>query len=87
MEVCDSLHPLLKHNIPRLDSILEMHDCMDTGVHLLTGKVNLLSSIVQPVLGLAKVVVRDRQLQILLCRLTCSTAEEGILALQPFYHA
>jgi hypothetical protein len=42
-----------------LDDILKMHDCVGTGVYLLMGNINLPPVIVQPMLGLAKAVVRD----------------------------
>jgi hypothetical protein len=68
-----------------LDGILEMHDHVCEGIHLLMGEVDMLSGIVQPVLGLAKAAVRDLQLKVLLCRLTCPTTEEGGLTLQPLH--
>jgi hypothetical protein len=59
LEVGDSLRPLLKFSILRLDVVLEMHDCVGTGIYLLTGEVNLLMGVVHPMLGLAKEAVRD----------------------------
>jgi hypothetical protein len=85
LEVRDSLHPLLKLSVLRLDGILEMHDCVGIGVHLLTCEVKLLTGEVPPVLGLTKVAVCDLQLQIHLHRLTCPMMEDGILSPKPLH--
>jgi hypothetical protein len=57
LEVGDRLRPLLKLYISCLNGILEMHDRVGPGVHLITSKVNLLTGVVPPVLGLAKAAV------------------------------
>jgi hypothetical protein len=59
LEISDSLCPILKLGILRLDGVLEMHDHVGTGVHLLVSDVDLVPGIVQPMLDLTKVVVRD----------------------------
>jgi hypothetical protein len=85
LEVVDDPQPLLKLGILRLDGVLEMHDHMGARADLLTCEVNLLSGVVQLVLGLAKVAVCDLQLKVLLRRLTCPTIEESILMLKPLH--
>jgi hypothetical protein len=45
--------------------MLEVHDRMGMGVHLLTTEVYLLAVVVPPVLDLAEAVVRDLQLKVL----------------------
>jgi hypothetical protein len=42
LEAGDNLHPLLKFCILHLDGVLEVHDHVDMGVHLLMHKVELL---------------------------------------------
>jgi hypothetical protein len=81
----DDLRPLLKLGILRLDSVLKIHDHVGAGVHLLTGNVDLLQGVVQPMLSITKAVVRDLQLKILLCRLMCPTMEESVLVLKPLH--
>jgi hypothetical protein len=69
-----------------LDNVLEMHDGMCAGVHLLTGKVDLLPGVVQAMLSLTKAAVYDLQLKVLLRKLMCPMTEEGVLTLQPLHH-
>jgi hypothetical protein len=57
LEVGDSLHPLLKLGALRLEGILEVHDHVGTGVHLLLSEVELLAGEVQPMLGLTKAAI------------------------------
>jgi hypothetical protein len=86
LEVGDSLCPLLKFYTLHLDGILEVHDHMDTGLHLLTCKVELLMGEVPPMLGLTKATVSGLQLQVSFCRLTCPTTKVGVLTLKPLHH-
>jgi hypothetical protein len=55
----DHLCPLLKLGVLHLNDILEMHDPVGTGVHLLTSEIKLLTGEVPPMLGLTKAVVHD----------------------------
>jgi hypothetical protein len=84
LESGDRRCPLLELKVLHLDGILEVHNHMGPGVHLHTGEVKLLVGIVPPVLGLAKVVVHNLQLEILVQGLICPMAEDGIL--MPQHH-
>jgi hypothetical protein len=66
LESGDHLRPLLKLGLLRLDDILEMHDRVGPGVHLLPGEVQLLVDVVSRMLGLTEATVCDLQLLVLI---------------------
>jgi hypothetical protein len=86
LEVGDRLHPLLKLNVLRLDGILELHDHVGMGVHLLTSKAELLMGEVPPMLSLSKMAVCGLQLQVHLRWLMYPTTEDGALTLKSLHH-
>jgi hypothetical protein len=86
LEVGDSLRPLLKLGVLRLDGVLRMYDRVGTGVYLLMCNVEMPMDEVSPMLSLTKTVVHSLQLQVHLRRLTCPTTEDSILTLKPLHH-
>jgi hypothetical protein len=86
LEVGDSLRPLLKLGVLRLDGVLRMYDRVGTGVYLLMCNVEMPMDEVSPMLSLTKTVVHSLQLQVHLRRLTCPTMEDSILTLKPLHH-
>jgi hypothetical protein len=86
LDIGDHLHPLLKLEILRRNGIFEVHDHVGPGVHLFTSEVQLLTDEVHLVISLAKVVVSDLQLKVILRGLMCPTAEDGIVSTHPLHH-
>jgi hypothetical protein len=86
LEVGDSLRPLLKLGVLRLDGVLRMYDRVGTGVYLLMCNVEMPMDEVSPMLSLTKTVVHSLQLQVHLRRLTCPATEDSILTLKPLHH-
>jgi hypothetical protein len=62
----DRLHPLLNLGMLCLKGVLKVYNPVGIDVHLLMCKVQLLTGVVPPVLGLTKIMICDPQLAVLI---------------------
>jgi hypothetical protein len=78
----DHCYPLLELEVLLLIGMFKVYDRVGACIHLRTRGIKLLTSAVPLVLSLAKAMVHDLQLAVLVRKSKCTTAEKGILLLK-----